>query len=290
MDAQREKVLGRLRDLLEKDGDARYFTEAMRLALSLRPPPVELLDAVRKRFMDKARSALRQDRRQENKIRALLQRYHGPSARARDLNHPIGATAQAIRAALPEFQEYSLETDQVVDNLLGSGKPLSIPPELAEGRPGSFLNVTRGVLMLKPDGSMLSMRELLERTAQSDPSRQETQTRPCVSDVVDVFWNRAGGVELREVEELAAHLVEVVAPGAPSRIVSHDHPHYRSALLLHLGDILIPAALGGVLYRRPEMPEDVGSAHLRLYLESWADARTGQVFEPEELHAEIDPA
>ncbi len=117
---------------------------------------------------------------------------------------------------------------------------------------------------------------------------READRRPCIGDVVDLFWNRADGIELRAVEELLKHLVATVAPNVSSRVLSHGHPHYRSALLLQFGDILIPAALGGVFHRRPAMPDGIGSAHVRLHIESWATARTGQVFEPEDLTTLLD--
>jgi RNA polymerase sigma factor (sigma-70 family) len=283
MDAEREQIVQRLKDLLDNDGDARELHEAMRQALSLRPPPVELLDAVRKRLFSKAASDLKQDKRREQAFRTLMHRYHGPSQRAQDIDHPIGAAAQAIRAALPEFQEYQLDTAQVVQSMLGEGKSVQLPPELAEGLPGSFLSVHRGMLMLRPDGSVLPMRELLAMKMSAQADEEKARMRPCLSDVVDLFVNRADGIELRAVEELLTYLVATVASGVSSRVLGYEYPHYRSALLLHFGDILLPAAFGGVLYRRPEMPANVGSARIRLYLESWATARTGQPFQPEDM-------
>ncbi len=288
MDPQREQVLQRLKNLLENDGDAREFQEAARQALSLRPPPVELMDAVRRRWLSKTASKLKQDKRREQAFRTLMQRYHGPSERAQDTNHPIGAAAQAIRAALPEFQEYRLDTAQVVQSMLGEGESVQLPPELAQGRPGSFLNVTRGMLMLRPDGSMPPMREFLAMKLPAKADEEKASMRPCISDVLDLSVNRADGIELRAVEELLTRLVATVVPGVSSRIVGYEYPHYRSALLLQFGDILLPAAFGGVLYPRPEMPAGVGSARVRLYLESWATARTGAVFEPENLTSVID--
>ncbi|UCD52245.1 MAG: sigma-70 family RNA polymerase sigma factor [Phycisphaerales bacterium] len=283
MDPQREQTLQRLQELIDKDEDLRDFKEAMSLGLSLRPPPVKLLDALRKRWLHKGVAAIKQDRHREQMFRSMMQRYHGPSARAQDPNHPIGAVARAIRAALPDYQEYRLETEQLVQSMLAESKNVPLPPALAEGRPGSFLNVTRGVLMRNSDGTMLSMREFLSRKLPRDPGAREVDMHMCVSDVVDLFSNQTDGVELRAVETLLKHLLAVLAPNVSSRILSHDHPHYRAALLLHLGDILIPGALGGVLYRRPEMPQGIGSMHVRLYLEPWATARTGQPFDPEDI-------
>ncbi len=288
MDTQREQVLQRLKDLLDSDGDACELHEAMRQALSLRPPPVELLDAVRKRLFSKAASELKQDKRREQAFRTLMHRYHGPSEKAQDPNHPIGAVAQAIRAALPEFQEYRLDTAQVVQSMLGEGKSVQLPPELAQGLPGSFFNVSRGMLMLRPDGSMLPMREFLAMKTSAQADEEKASMRPCLSDVVDLFVNRADGIELRVVEELLTHLAATIASGVSSWVVSCEYPHYRSALLLQFADIRLPAALGGVLYRRPEMPTGVGSARVRLYLESWAAARTGQVFTPQDMSSVLE--
>jgi hypothetical protein len=288
MDPQREHVLQQLKNLLDSDGDAREFHEVMRQALSLRPPPVELLDAIRKRWLSKTASKLKQDKRREQAFRTLMQRYHGASARAQDPEHPIGAVVQAIRAALPEFQEYQLDTAQVVQSMLDEGKSVQLPPELAQGRPGSFLNVTRGMLMLRPDGSVPPMREFLAMKMPTKAGEEKASMRPCISDVLDLSVNRADGIELRAVEELLAHLVATVAPGVSSHVASYEYPHYRSALLLQFEDIVLPAAFGGVLYRRPEMPAGVGSARVRLHLEAWAAARTGAVFEPESMTSVID--
>ncbi len=288
MDLQRERTLQRLTNLLDKDGDFREFQDVLRQALLLRPPPVELLDAARKRWFSKTVSTLKQDRRREQTFRTLMQRYHGPSENAQDSDHPIGAAVQAIRAALPEFQEYRLDTAQVVQSMLDEGKSVQLPSELAQGLPGSFFNVSRGMLMLRGDGSMLPMREFLAMKMPAQADQEKASMRPCLSDVVDLFVNRADGIELRAVEELLVRLVATVASGVSSRVASYDHPHYRSALLLEFADILLPAAFGGVLYRRPEMPDDVGSAHVRLFLESWATARTGQVFTPLEMSSVLD--
>ena len=288
VDPEREQALQRLKDFIDHDGNAHDFQEAMRLGLSLRPPPVELLDAVRKRWMSKRVSELKQDKRREQMFRGLMQHYHGPSARAQNPNHPIGAVAQAVRAALPDYQEYRLETEQVIQSMLAESKSVPLPPTLAEGHPGSFLNVTRGMLMRNPDGSVPSMREFLARKMPRDTGAREADVHMCISDVVDLFSNQADGVELRAVETLLQRLVETLAPRASTRILSYDHPQYRASLLLHLDDIPLPAALGGVLYRRPEMPQGIGSMHIRLFLEPWATARTGQPFEPEEFSDTLD--
>ncbi|MBN1363127.1 MAG: RNA polymerase sigma factor [Sedimentisphaerales bacterium] len=288
MDPERERTLQRLKELLDEDGNPRDFPEVMRLGLSLRPPPVELLDAVRKKWLSQRVAVLKQDPQREQKFRAMMQRYHGPSRRVQDPNHPIGAAAQAIRSALPQFEEYRLETDQVIQSMLNANKSVPVPPALAEGRPGSFLNVTRGMLLLRPDGSMLSMREFLTGKPPANSDQGKASRRSCIAEVIDLFWNRADGIELRAVEELLTRLAVTVALGISTHILSYDHPHYRAALVLQLGDIVLPAAFGGVLYRRPETPEGIGSAHVRLYLEAWATARTGQTFEPEDLTLALD--
>jgi len=283
MDPQREQTLQRLKDFVDHDGNAQDFQEAMRLGLSLRPPPVELLDAVRKRWMRKGVAALKADKGREQTFRTMMHRFHGPSERVQDPNHPIGAVAQAVRAALPDYQEYRLETEQVIQSMLAENKNVSLPPALAEGRPGSFLSVHRGVLMRNSDGTVPSMREFLTRKPPRDNGAREADMHMCISDVVDLFSNQTDGVELRAVETLLSRLVEALVPRASTRILSYDHPHYRASLLLHLDDLPLPAALGGVLYHRPEMPQGIGSMHIRLYLEPWATARTGQPFEPEEF-------
>ena len=73
--------------------------------------------------------------------------------------------------------------------------------------------------------------------------------------------------------------VEAVVPETQARFHSHEEPQYRAALRLQLADIRIPAALGGVYYPWPEIPEGTGSAHLRIFLEPWATARSGRTVE-----------
>jgi hypothetical protein len=100
-----------------------------------------------------------------------------------------------------------------------------------------------------------------------------------MSDVLALMWMRADTIELRAVEELLRQLSGVIAPQVPVRFLPHEEPGYRSALRMQLGDILIPAAIGGVLNPWPNMPEGVSAACVQIYLEPWAASQSGQVIE-----------
>ncbi len=100
-----------------------------------------------------------------------------------------------------------------------------------------------------------------------------------ISDVLDLTWMAAGSLELRSVQEVLKRLSSAVLPGVQVRFSTYDEPRYRSALQLHVGDVSARAALGGVLVEWPGRPPGADAAHLRIFLEPWATAQSGQVVE-----------
>ncbi|MBN2128813.1 MAG: sigma-70 family RNA polymerase sigma factor [Sedimentisphaerales bacterium] len=275
MDPKREQILQHIRDFAEKGGDTEAFVQVMRQAWTLRPLPWELLRKVRQQHWGRVSAKLKEDEGRVQQFRRLMKQWSGPSERAQNPDDPVGAAARAIRAALPEFQTWQIDPSAVAESLLAGGASLHLPPRFAEGEPGSYLRATRGLVLLKPDGSLLTATDLVKEPPPKGPAqRQARDTR--ISDVLDLMWLRREPIELRSVEELLQHLVDAVAPETPARFHSLEEPQYRSALRLQLGDIGIPAALGGVYYRWPEIPEGTGIAHVRIFLEPWATARSGQ--------------
>jgi hypothetical protein len=207
-----------------------------------------------------------------------MDEWSGPSRRAQDPDHPVGATARAIRSVLSEFQTWQVDSSVIAQGLLDGGTSSHLPPGFAEGKPGSYVRATRGMLMLKSDGSIQTMADLMKNPPQRSSACQEDRNMR-ISDVLDLTWMRRGVIELHGVEELLRRLVKAVLPETPVSFHSHDEPQYRSALRLQLADIRIPAAMGGVYYPWPEMPEGTSTAYVRIHLEPWATAKSGQVIE-----------
>ena len=83
-------------------------------------------------------------------------------------------------------------------------------------------------------------------------------------------------MELRSVQELLEQVTGSVLPGVATRFVHYDEPRYRSALRLHIGAEISPAAVGGVLAGSQGRPPGVEAAHLRFFLEPWATLHSGQ--------------
>ena len=278
MDPKREQILQHIRDFAEKGGDTEAFVQIMRQAWTLRPLPWELLRKVRQQHWGRMAAKLKEDEGKVQQFRRLMKQWSGPSERAQNPDDPVGAAARALRAALPEFQTWQIDASAIAESLLAGGASLHLPPGFAEGEPGSYLRATRGLVLLKPDGSIQTTADLVKEPPPKDPAqRPERDTR--ISDVLDLTWMRREPIELRSVEELLRRLVEAVVPDTPASFHSHDEPQFRSALRLQLSDIRVPAALGGVYYPWPEIPEGTGTAYVRIHLEPWATAQSGQVVE-----------
>jgi len=107
----------------------------------LRPPPRELI-GVHREF-----------------LREAAQRFTGPSDRATDPNHPVGAIAAAIRQALPDFQDWPLDVGEAAAGFFtGTGEyrdrlQAVLPPGLCPSRlPASNGSVYLSGLRLRPQG------------------------------------------------------------------------------------------------------------------------------------------
>ena len=88
--------------------------QALRESLALRPPPRELIGLFIRRQMASANDS--QDvaggENPREFLREAAQRFTGPSDRATDPNHPVGAITAAIRQALPDFQDWPLDAGE----------------------------------------------------------------------------------------------------------------------------------------------------------------------------------
>jgi hypothetical protein len=261
----------------------------MREALALRPVPHDLLRTLLQRQGKAGHETVPPEERakKEELIRRHWDELTHPSPRATDARHPVGSAANAIKAALPEFQERPaahLDFEAAKRWLKEPREPVSVPPEFAEGRPVSYWRVAHGLLIQGEDGSVYTQFELLQNKA----SRQDLETAFRhgfrISDVLNLTWLRPKPLELRDVEALLRRLADAVLSDTPIAFAPYDEPRYRSALRMRLGDLPVPGATGGILNLGPGTPPgDVELAHVRLYLESWAWAHSGQAVSLAEL-------
>ncbi|MHC4509097.1 MAG: hypothetical protein ACYTAO_09075 [Planctomycetota bacterium] len=109
MNAKREQILQQLQDASKEGIQSEAFFQAMRQALSLRPAPNDTLRKVMQKHWAKKLKKLPMEPERERMLRDGLGRIYSASERARDSNHPVGAAANAIRAALPEFQQWQID-------------------------------------------------------------------------------------------------------------------------------------------------------------------------------------
>jgi RNA polymerase sigma factor (sigma-70 family) len=276
MSEERESQIQRFKTLIEK-GET---YQALRESLALRPPPAELLGLFHPRQMASPPDP--------QAVREIAQRLLGPSARASDPNHPVGAIAAAIRKALPDFQDWPLSAAESAARFFAfTGEHRDrlqalLPPGFAEGRPGAFLRPSRAFLRLSGSGPMQSTYEVLQASADEQTFRAAKNDMR-ISDVLDLTWMVAGPLELRSVQEILERLSSAIFPAQQARFSAYDEPRYRSALQLHIGSVPTRSAHGGVLAEWPGRPQGADAAHLRIFLEPWATLRSGQAVEFEQL-------
>jgi len=145
--------------------------------------------------------------------------------RARDPDHPVGATADAIRAALPEFKPWQVDLSQV--NLAEQAQRLFdnraealsylLPPGFIEEPRAAYISAQKDLVIRDEDGSVLLMSELLEKKATQEAFREQLKSGGCMSDVLCLLWRQPEPLDLRTVENLLRRLSERVAPGVPTQ-------------------------------------------------------------------------
>ncbi len=284
---KREQILQQLSDAANEGIKSEKFYQAIRRALRLRPVPDKLLKEIMKKHWAAKRARTPMTPEKERKARDLLARICGPSQRARDPNHPVGAVASAICAALPEFREWQIDWSQVdfsrmvQDIFAGNEKALSFlrPPGFVEGSQGSYISAMRAFLVQDEDGSLRTPYELMQRKDSVTALKMQMKHGKRLSDALNLLWKSSEPLELRAVENLLRRLLEAIIPATPARFYPYEEPRFRAALRMQLGDNPIPAAIGGVLSHLPGLPDNVTVASVDVYLEPWATARSGQVIE-----------
>ncbi|UCG57386.1 MAG: sigma-70 family RNA polymerase sigma factor [Phycisphaerales bacterium] len=293
MDAKRKQILQQLTDAADEGPDSEAFYQAMRQAFRLRPMPRDRLVKIWRRHMAARQGATSMPPEEKRFVREWMDRIYGPSERARDPNHPVGAAAQAIRAALPEFQEWHVDMSKVdlsqIKRQMFEGKEqafsFALPPGFAEGSSGSHVSARQAWLVQDEDGSVRTTYELMQAKATRDALTAQMKKGSRLSDALYLLWKRPEALELREVEEQLRRLAELITPDTPARFCPFEEPHYRAALRMQLGDNPIPAAIGGVMNPLSGMPDRVDIAAVIIHLEPWASAQSGQIIELAEFPA-----
>ncbi|HNS20381.1 MAG TPA: sigma-70 family RNA polymerase sigma factor [Sedimentisphaerales bacterium] len=289
MSEKYEQILQQLREAAEEGLDSEAFYQVIRKAAGFGPVPREALRDIMKRHfaakMPKEGPAMTPER--EETVRRSLREHHDPSERARDANRPVGATANAIREALPDFQSWQVDVSKIDLNVVAPRlfddrahvMSFLLPPDFARESQGAYITAERDLLIRDEDGSVVTMGELIARKTTQEAFRSQLKTGGCMSDTLGLLWKQAEPLDLQAVERLLRRLAEQVIAKTPVRFYPYEEPRYRAALRMQLGDNPVPAAIGGVHRRWSILPEGVQVASVGIHLEPWASARTGQVVE-----------
>jgi RNA polymerase sigma factor (sigma-70 family) len=287
MNAKREQILRQLKDASKEGIHSEAFFQAMRQALSLRPAPNDTLRKVMQKHWAKKLKKLPMDSERERMLRDGLGRIYSASGRAQDPNHPVGAVTSAIRAALPEFQQWQIDWSEIeisgMAKNMFSGKAdtfLSMcPPGFNTDAPGSYIHSLRAWLIEDEDGSMRTSFEIMQNKDTRGGMLSQMKQGGRLSDALSLLWKRAESLELRAVEELLRRLSDTIVPDTPVSFCPYEEPRYRAALRMQLGDNPAPAAIGGVQNPWLGLPDRVSIASVLIYLEPWAAAKSGQPVE-----------
>ena len=291
---QREQILQQLKDFVDNGGDSETFHKVIRQVFRLRPLPYELMSKLIQRRSKVAKRMVTREGREEveQRSRQIMASICQPSPRVLDSNHIVGKVANEIRAAMPKFKEWQSDVSQAAQSLVkrlsGDFSYLNLPPGFTEGTPGSYIYATRGSLIQTEGGSFCTMYELMQNKDVKHLNDAEFISNGRLSDMLVLMWMRSGTIELHAVEELLRRLSEVIAPQVEACFLAYEEPRYRSALRMQLGNIPIPAAIGGSLNSWPNMPKGISLARVQIFLESWATAQSGQVVELAELSPLLD--
>jgi RNA polymerase sigma factor (sigma-70 family) len=279
MDEERKRDIERFQAMMDRG----EIYQALRGSLALRPAPSELAD----QFLGQMGPL-----RDTGFLREAAKRILLPSLRASDPAQPTGAIAAAIRKALPHFQDWNLDAAEAAVRLVTAQGDRAgrlrnlLPPGFTEGRPGSFVRANRALVRRTESGGFEGIYELLQESTDEQTYRQSFRGAKGdlrISDVLDLTWMTAAPLELHSVQELLEGLTSAVLPGVAVRCSPYDEPRYRMALQLQLGDVAARAAGGGVLAPWPGQPNGVEAAHLQIFLEPWAEARSGGAVELDPL-------
>jgi hypothetical protein len=287
MNAKREQILRQLKDASKEGIQSETFFQAMRQALNLRPAPNDLLRKVMQKHWAKKLKKLPMEPKKERMLRDGLGRIYSASERARDPNHPVGAAANAIRTALPDFQYWQVDMSEIdISGMTrhmfdGKGDAFSSmrPPGFNTDAPGSYISPIRAWLIEDEDGSMRTSFEIMQSKDTRGGMLSQMKQGGRLSDAMSLLWKRAETLELRSVEELLRRLSNEIVPDTPVSFRSYEEPRYRAGLRMQLGDNPVPAVIGGVHNSWPGLPDGINVASILIYIEPWAAVKSGQAVE-----------
>ena len=287
MNAKRQQILQQLQDASKEGIQSEAFFQAMRQVLSLRPMPNDLLRKIMQKHWAKRLKKLPMEPKRERMLGDGLSRIYSASERARDLNHPVGAAANAIRAALPEFLYWQIDMSKIdisemarhmFDGKADTFLPM-MPPGFNSDTPGSYISSLRAWLIEDEDGSLRTSFEIMQSKETRDAMLSQMKQGGRLSDAMSLLWKRTEPLALRVVEELLRRLSNEIVPNSPVSFRSYDEPRYRAGLRMQLGDDPVPAAIGGVQNPWPGLPDGIDVASIHIYLEPWAAAQSGEAVE-----------
>ena len=287
MNAKREQILQQLQDASKEGINSEAFFQAMRQALSLRPAPNDLLRKVMQKHWAKKLKKIPMEPERERMLRDGLGRIYSASERARDSNHPVGAAANTIRAALPEFQQWKIDMSEIdIAGMArhmfdGKGDAFSSmrPPGFNTNAPGSYIYSLRAWLIRDEDGSLRTSFEIMQSKDTRGGMLSQMKQGGHLSDAMSLLLKRTEPLELRAVEELLRRLSNEIVPNTPVSFRPYEEPRLRAGLRMQLGDNPVPAAIGGVQNPWPGLPDGINVASVRIYLEPWAAAQSGRAVE-----------
>jgi RNA polymerase sigma factor (sigma-70 family) len=287
MNAKRGQILKQLEEASEEGFESEAFFQAFRQALSLRPMPNDTLRKIMQNQWAKKLKKISIEPERERMARDGLGRIYSASERARDPNHPVGAAAKAIRAALPEFRYWQLDMSKfdipgMVRNMFG-GKADAFsslrPAGFDTDAPGSYIHPIRAWLIYDEDGSVRTSFEIMRSKSTRDAMHSQMNQGGRLSDTLSLLLKRSEPLELRAIEELLRRLSSEIVPSTPVSFRPYDEPRYRAGLRMQLGDNPVPAAIGGVQSHWPGLPDGIAVASVLIYLEPWAGAMCGKAVE-----------
>jgi len=287
MNAGREQILQQLKEASKEGIHSEAFFQAMRRALGLRPAPNDLLRKFMQKHWAKKLKKLPMEPEKERMLRDGLGRIYSASERARDPNHPVGAAANAIREALPEFQQWQVDMSEIdISGIArhmfdGKGDAFSSmrPPGFNTDAPGSYIYSVRAWLIEDEDGSMRTSFEIMQNKDTRGAMLSQMKQGGRLSDALSLLLKRTEPLELRAVEDLLRRLSNEIVPNAPVSFCPYEEPRYRAGLRMQLGDNPVPAAIGGVQNPWPGLPDGISVASVHIYLEPWAAAKIGEAVE-----------
>jgi hypothetical protein len=246
--------------------------------------PDDLLRKIMQKHWAKKLNKLQMEPERERMTRDGLSRIYSLSERALDPNHPVGATASAIQAALPEFQQWQVDWSEVditgMFKKMFNGKESAflsmMPPGFNSDAPGSYIHPIRTWLIYDEDGSVRTSFEIMRSKSTHDAMFSQMKQGGRLSESMSLLFKRAEPLELRTVEELLRRLASEIVPNISVSFRTYDEPRYRAGLRMQLGGNPVPAAIGGVHNDWPGLPEGIAVASVLVYLEPWAAAKSGQ--------------